>query len=204
MGSSLAKRVKKRTSSDLPTEIPSEDDSILVDSSGRSSSSVNTWAVPHQYAPIIYATTYFFCMIVVDFTIEGTQVSDFHCAVCHLSVFAVYLFISTNITDFESRLRKPTFHVALSQNAFPDLLALPYAMTLFQFSFCFLMPVAISKGKTLQNLPTTVIKILPYIVLALVVSSSNVCKSASARYVSFPTKVMFRSTKLIPGEKKRS
>ena len=111
---------------------------------------------PHRCTPIIYAATYFLCMVIVDFTIEGTQ------------------------------------------NAFPELLALPYAMTLFQFSFCFFLPVAISKGKTLKNLPTTIIGISPYIVLSLVVFSSNVCKSASARYVSFPTKVIFRSTKLIP------
>lgn len=111
---------------------------------------------PRRYVPILYAVTYFLCMVIVDFTIEGTQ------------------------------------------NAFPDLLALPYAMTLFQFSFCFFLPVAISKGKTLEHLPKTIIQISPYIVLSLVVFSSNVCKSASARYVSFPTKVIFRSTKLIP------
>ena len=109
-----------------------------------------------RFAPILYATVYFVCMVLVDFTIEGTQ------------------------------------------NAFPNLKGLPYCMTLFQFSFCFFMPVAISRGKTLANLPTTIAKISPYVVLSLVVFSSNVCKSASARYVSFPTKVIFRSTKLIP------
>lgn len=90
------------------------------------------------------------------------------------------------------------FTIEGTQNAFPDLSALPYAMTLFQFSFCFFLPVAISKGKTLKNLPRTTIAISPYIFLSVVVFGSNVFKSASARYVSFPTKVIFRSTKLIP------
>lgn len=85
-----------------------------------------------------------------------------------------------------------------TQNAFPDLLALPYAMTLFQFSCCFLLPICISKGETIKKIPQSLIKILPYIVLSLVVFSSNVCKSSSARYVSFPTKVIFKSTKLMP------
>mmetsp|Transcript_40613 Transcript_40613/g.44075 ORF Transcript_40613/g.44075 Transcript_40613/m.44075 type:complete len:465 (+) Transcript_40613:179-1573(+) len=85
-----------------------------------------------------------------------------------------------------------------TQNAFPDLLALPYAMTLFQFSCCFLLPICISKGETIKKIPRSLIKIFPYIVLSLVVFSSNVCKSSSARYVSFPTKVIFKSTKLMP------
>lgn len=150
------KRVKKRTSNTLPSEFSSENNDKFEQSSGQSTSSATICFFPSRYAPIIYTITYFICMVIVDFTIEGTQ------------------------------------------NAFPDLLALPYAMTLFQFSFCFFLPVAISKGKTLMNLPTTIIKISPYLVLSLVVSLSNVCKSASARYVSFPTKVIFRSTKLIP------
>jgi drug/metabolite transporter (DMT)-like permease len=150
------KRAKKRTSSNLPSDFSSENNDDFEHSSGQSPSSAAICFFPSRYAPIIYTVTYFICMVIVDFTIEGTQ------------------------------------------NAFPDLLSLPYAMTLFQFSFCFFLPVAISKGKTLKNLPTTIIKISPYLVLSLVVSFSNVCKSASARYVSFPTKVIFRSTKLIP------
>jgi len=114
------------------------------------------WFVPCGCAFTLYTATFFVCMIIVDFTIEGTQ------------------------------------------NAFPDLKALPYAMTLFQFGFCLVLPVVVSKGKTLKNLPTSMLEISPYIVLSLVVFGSNVCKSASARYVSFPTKVIFRSTKLIP------
>ena len=154
------KRVKKRTSSNLPLQelsFENEDDELLEDlPSGQSTSSSNVPFFPRRCAPVLYAAVYFACMVIVDFTIEGTQ------------------------------------------NAFPDLMGLPYCMTLFQFSFCFFLPVAISKGKTIKKFPKSIIAISPYIVLSLVVFSSNVCKSASARYVSFPTKVIFRSTKLIP------
>mmetsp|Transcript_782 Transcript_782/g.1786 ORF Transcript_782/g.1786 Transcript_782/m.1786 type:complete len:458 (-) Transcript_782:169-1542(-) len=148
------RRAKKRTSSELPLELSDETNDVLAEqTSGQSSS---THVFPRRCMPLVYATVYFICMVISDFTIEGTQ------------------------------------------NAFPDLPGLPYCMTLFQFSFCLFLPVAISKGKTLQKLPRSIIAISPYVVLSLVVFSSNVCKSASARYVSFPTKVIFRSTKLIP------
>ena len=153
--------MKKRTSSNLPLELSFEndnddDDDVLQELSGQSPSSENTPFFHQRFAPVVYAAVYFTCMVIVDFTIEGTQ------------------------------------------NAFPDLLGLPYCMTLFQFSFCFFLPIAISKGETLKKFPKSIIAISPYVVLSLVVFSSNVCKSASARYVSFPTKVIFRSTKLIP------
>lgn len=143
------KRVKKRTSSNLPPSSFEDKDDFGDDTSSAP-------FLPRRSAPVVYGAVYFVCMVVMDFTIEGTQ------------------------------------------NAFPNLLGLPYCMTLFQFSSCFFLPVAISRGKTLKNFPRSIIAISPYIVLSLVVFSSNVCKSASARYVSFPTKVIFRSTKLIP------
>ncbi|VEU45226.1 unnamed protein product [Pseudo-nitzschia multistriata] len=149
------KRTNKRSTDLPPLELSSkDDDSFERDEEATQPSQKNA---PRLVPPsVIYATIYFVCMIVVDFTIEGTQ------------------------------------------NAFPELHALPYAMTLFQFGWCFFLPVVISKGDSIKNLPKTTIEISPYIILSLVVFSSNVCKSASARYVSFPTKVIFRSTKLIP------
>ena len=151
-------RSEERSSSIVPSEFSSrtDDDSFEQEQETIPSSEVRSTLVPHRFTSVIYAITYFFCMIFVDFTIEGTQ------------------------------------------SAFPELQALPYAMTLFQFGFCFILPVAISKGETIKNLPKSLIETSPYIILSLVVLSSTVCKSASARYVSFPTKVIFRSTKLIP------
>jgi drug/metabolite transporter (DMT)-like permease len=153
------KRVKKRSSSILPSDLSFTDNGDSDSSSPQeveSQSSSSSCLISHRYAPILYAATYFSCTVIVELAIEGTQ------------------------------------------NAFPDLLALPYATTLFQFSFCFLLPVAISKGETIKKIPKSIIAISPYIVLSLVVFSSTVCKSSSARYVSFPTKVIFKSTKLMP------
>ena len=145
------KRAKKRTSSNLPSSSFEENNNGDLDNEDSSEH-----FLPRRCAPVVYGAVYFVCMVIMDFTIEGTQ------------------------------------------NAFPDLSGLPYCMTLFQFSSCFFLPVAISRGKTLKNFPRSIIAISPYIFLSMVVFTSNVCKSASARYVSFPTKVIFRSTKLIP------
>jgi hypothetical protein len=85
-----------------------------------------------------------------------------------------------------------------TQNAFPDLAALPSAITLFQFCFCFLLPVILSKGESLKNLPKSATEIAPYITLSLVVFGSTCMLSLSVRYVTFPMKVIFKSMKLIP------
>jgi adenosine 3'-phospho 5'-phosphosulfate transporter B3 len=85
-----------------------------------------------------------------------------------------------------------------AQASFPDLSALPYAVTLFQFSFCFLLPVCISKGETLKDLPTSFTAVVPYVSLSLIVFGSTGLATMSIRYVSYPTKVIFKSTKLVP------
>jgi UAA transporter family len=85
-----------------------------------------------------------------------------------------------------------------TQNAFTDFLGLPYAVTLFQFIACCALPIATTKGKALQQLHSTIQDVFPYIFLSLVAFGSTCFKSLSVRYVSFPTKVIFKSTKLIP------
>ena len=85
-----------------------------------------------------------------------------------------------------------------TQKAFPDLQALPFAVTLVQFSCCFLLPVGWSKGATLKDLPTTKTEIAPYLLLSLCVFGSSCLATMSIRYVSYPTKVVLKSTKLIP------
>ena len=131
------KLVKKRSSSILPSNLSFTDNGDSDSSSPQEvkSQSTSSCLISRRYAPILYAATYFACMVIVELAIEGTQ------------------------------------------KAFPDLLALPYAMTLFQFSFCFLLPVAISKGETIKKISKSIIAISPYIVLSLVVFSSTVCKS---------------------------
>lgn len=81
---------------------------------------------------------------------------------------------------------------------FPDLEALPYAVTLFQFGFCFFLPLVLSRGASLSTFPKSVSESLPYLSLSLVVFGSTCLASMSVRYVSYPTKVVLKSAKLIP------
>ncbi len=85
-----------------------------------------------------------------------------------------------------------------ANNEFPDLVALPYAVTLFQFGFCFLLPLFLSRGASMATFPKTPHTALPYISLSLVVFGSTCFASMAVRYVSYPTKVVLKSAKLIP------
>jgi hypothetical protein len=118
----------------------------------------------------------------------------------------LWCFQSTDVTQ-ASILFAVTFFTSMvamelilegTQNAFSDFLGLPYAVTLFQFISCCALPIATTRGNALQHLPRTTNDVIPYIFLSLVVFGSTCFKSLSVRYVSFPTKVIFKSTKLIP------
>jgi hypothetical protein len=85
-----------------------------------------------------------------------------------------------------------------TQNAFSDFLGLPHAVTLFQFISCCALPIAMTNGNALRQSPSAISDLIPYMFLSLVAFESTCFKSLSARYVSFPTKVIFKSTKLIP------
>jgi adenosine 3'-phospho 5'-phosphosulfate transporter B3 len=85
-----------------------------------------------------------------------------------------------------------------AMDAFPDLEALPYAITLVQFGFCFLLPLLVSRGKALSSFPKSPRESIPYVSLSLVVFGSTFLASLSVRYVSYPTKVVFKSAKLVP------
>mmetsp|Transcript_13344 Transcript_13344/g.20709 ORF Transcript_13344/g.20709 Transcript_13344/m.20709 type:complete len:350 (-) Transcript_13344:71-1120(-) len=81
---------------------------------------------------------------------------------------------------------------------FPDLESLPYAVTLFQFGFCVLLPLIISKGKALETFPKSIQQTLPYVSLSILVFGATALATASLKWVSYPTKVVFKSAKLIP------
>jgi drug/metabolite transporter (DMT)-like permease len=76
--------------------------------------------------------------------------------------------------------------------------SLPYAVTIFQFACCFGLPVILSQGEALASFPRTLPACVPYISLSVVVLGSTFLASLSVRYVSYPTKVVFKSAKLIP------
>ncbi|KAG7353767.1 UAA transporter family protein [Nitzschia inconspicua] len=85
-----------------------------------------------------------------------------------------------------------------TQKAFHDFSGLAFAVTLFQFGCCFLLPVLHSNGATLKEIPKTPSAMLPYLLLSLFVFGSSGLATMSIRYVSYPTKVILKSTKLIP------
>jgi len=85
-----------------------------------------------------------------------------------------------------------------ANESFRDLDALPYAVTLFQFGCCFLLPCVVSRGKSLATFPTSWTQAVPYISLSTVVFGSTCLATMAVRHVSYPTKVVFKSAKLIP------
>ena len=85
-----------------------------------------------------------------------------------------------------------------ASTSFGHLDALASAATCFQFSFCVLFPLLLSKGKGLEHLPKTRRDLLPYIRLSLLVFGATGLSTQAVRYVTYPTKVVFKSAKLIP------
>lgn len=85
-----------------------------------------------------------------------------------------------------------------ASTTFGQLDALASAVTCFQFSFCFLFPLLLSRGKGLEHLPRTGTDILPYLRLSLLVFGATGLATEAVRYVTYPTKVVFKSAKLIP------
>ena len=74
---------------------------------------------------------------------------------------------------------------AVSTN-FPELDSLASAVTLFQFGFCFLLPLILSRGKVCETFPRTLREILPYLRLSLLVFGSTGLATQSLKYVSYP------------------
>mmetsp|Transcript_23906 Transcript_23906/g.35449 ORF Transcript_23906/g.35449 Transcript_23906/m.35449 type:complete len:373 (+) Transcript_23906:39-1157(+) len=86
---------------------------------------------------------------------------------------------------------------AVSSN-FHELDSLASAVTLFQFGFCFLLPFIVSKGKVCETFPKTIKEFVPYTRLSFLVFGATGLATHSLKYVSYPTKVIFKSAKLIP------
>mmetsp|Transcript_10141 Transcript_10141/g.30000 ORF Transcript_10141/g.30000 Transcript_10141/m.30000 type:complete len:398 (-) Transcript_10141:309-1502(-) len=86
-----------------------------------------------------------------------------------------------------------------ASTSFSHLDALTSAVTLFQFGFCFLLPVCASGPSSVrETFPRTSREALPYMKLSLVVFGATALATKSLNYVTFPTKVVFKSAKLIP------
>jgi len=73
------------------------------------------------------------------------------------------------------------------------------AVTLFQFTFCVALPVVVEgPRRVLKKFPRKLAEFAPYVRLAFAVVGATALATHSLHYVSYPTKVVFKSTKLIP------
>jgi len=70
--------------------------------------------------------------------------------------------------------------------------------TLFQFLLCFLLPLIVSHGKVINSFPRERKEFFQYIQLSVIVFGATVQATRSLKYVRYPTKVVFKSAKLIP------
>ena len=82
--------------------------------------------------------------------------------------------------------------------SFSHVDALAAAVTLFQFGSCLLLPLILTQGKVLSTFPRTAKQGLPYLQLSLLVFGATFLATQSLHYVSYPTKCVFKSAKLIP------
>lgn len=70
------------------------------------------------------------------------------------------------------------------------------SITLYQFGFCLLLPCLIKGKSALNKFPRTLHEIKPYVYLTCLIATSQTCGTQSAiKYVTYPTKVVFKSTK---------
>lgn len=86
-----------------------------------------------------------------------------------------------------------------ASTSYSHLDSLTSAITLFQFGFCVGLP-AIVEGprQVLKTFPRSRTELSPYIRLSLAVFGATALATHSLHYVSYPTKVVFKSAKLIP------
>jgi drug/metabolite transporter (DMT)-like permease len=91
--------------------------------------------------------------------------------------------------------------LSTTYNYFPHL---ANSITLFQFGFCVLLPLLVSHactgGDAIKSFPKSFKELLIYIKLSAIVYGATACATMSLTYegVTYVTKVVFKSAKLIP------
>lgn len=91
--------------------------------------------------------------------------------------------------------------LATSYQSFPHMAT---SITLFQFGFCVLLPLLISLcfsgGDVIKSFPRTWRQLFTYVKLSSVVYGATACATMSLQYegITYVTKVVFKSAKLIP------
>jgi adenosine 3'-phospho 5'-phosphosulfate transporter B3 len=91
--------------------------------------------------------------------------------------------------------------LSTAYKSFPHLAT---SITLFQFGFCVLLPLLVSQacagGNVMQSFPRSIKEMLIYIKLSAIVYGATAFATMSLNYegVTYVTKVVFKSAKLIP------
>lgn len=114
-----------------------------------------------------------------------------HSNVLYLSSLATGFFLCMVIMELALEAASTHYHSSFG--------SLTSTVTLFQFGFCIGLPMLIEgPTKIARNFPKTVPDALPYVKLSLAVFGATALATHSLHYVSYPTKVVFKSAKLIP------
>ena len=84
--------------------------------------------------------------------------------------------------------------------SYVDFEHLTTSITMFQFSFCIIVPLVFSGKGVLRDFPSSVRELFTYIKLSAIVYGATALSTASLGFagVSYVTKVVFKSSKLIP------
>lgn len=129
-------------------------------------------------------------------TVDGPQATPHHHSTSTPATCQV-LTLTYMLVFFAAMIAHELAMEAASKE-FIELPGFANAVTLVQFAFCFLLPLIVTKGKALNRFPTTLSQLLPYVQLSLVVFGATALASQALVYVTYPTKVVFKSAKLIP------
>lgn len=92
------------------------------------------------------------------------------------------------------------FELILEQanSEFHDVDSFAAVSTLFQFGICSILPLLLSVGNVIKTFPRNKNDLLKYIQLSIIVYGATFQATRSIKYVRYPTKVVFKSAKLIP------
>jgi len=84
--------------------------------------------------------------------------------------------------------------------SYVDFEHLTMSITMFQFGFCILLPLILSGRGVLRDFPSSMRELFTYIKLSAIVYGATALSTASLGFagVSYVTKVVFKSSKLIP------
>jgi len=81
---------------------------------------------------------------------------------------------------------------------FSHLDSLASAVTMVSFGWCLVLPAIMTKGKALSKFPRSFQQLVPYVYLSVVIAAGTGLATHAVKYVSYPTKIVFKSGKLIP------